>query len=117
MGPVVTDELDPWAGVGVETRVNGTIRQHGNSRDFIFPLDVVIRFISQVMTLDAGDLIPTGTPKGVGPVATEHGSDCGRNRNAEKSGGLRNVGASVNARVESARTRWGQPPRLSVRGL
>ena len=70
VGPVVTDELDPWAGVGVETRVNGTIRQQGNSRDFIFPLDVVIRFISQVMTLMPGDLIPTGTPKGVGPVAT-----------------------------------------------
>jgi 2-keto-4-pentenoate hydratase/2-oxohepta-3-ene-1,7-dioic acid hydratase in catechol pathway len=70
VGPVVTDELDPWAGVGVETRVNGTVRQQGNTRDFIFPLDVVIRFISQVMTLLPGDLIPTGTPKGVGPVAT-----------------------------------------------
>jgi 2-keto-4-pentenoate hydratase/2-oxohepta-3-ene-1,7-dioic acid hydratase in catechol pathway len=70
VGPVVTDELDPWAGVGVETRVNGTVCQQGNTRDFIFPLDVVIRFISQVMTLLPGDLIPTGTPKGVGPVAT-----------------------------------------------
>lgn len=70
VGPVVTDELDPWAGVGVETRVNGTVRQQGNTTDFIFPLDVVIRFISQVMTLVPGDLIPTGTPKGVGPVAT-----------------------------------------------
>jgi 2-keto-4-pentenoate hydratase/2-oxohepta-3-ene-1,7-dioic acid hydratase in catechol pathway len=69
VGPVVSDELDPWAGVGVETRVNGTVRQQGNTRDFIFPLDVVIRFISQVMTLMPGDLIPTGTPKGVGPVA------------------------------------------------
>jgi len=70
VGPVVTDELDPWAGVGVETRVNGTVRQQGNTKDFIFPLDVVIRFISQVMTLVPGDLIPTGTPKGVGPVAS-----------------------------------------------
>jgi len=68
VGPVVADELDPWAGVQVETRVNGEIRQSGNTRDFIFPLDVVIRYISQVMTLEPGDLIATGTPKGVGPV-------------------------------------------------
>jgi 2-keto-4-pentenoate hydratase/2-oxohepta-3-ene-1,7-dioic acid hydratase in catechol pathway len=68
VGPVVTDEVDPWAGIGVETRVNGTVRQQGNTRDFIFPLDAVIRYISQVMTLLPGDLIPTGTPQGVGPV-------------------------------------------------
>jgi 2-keto-4-pentenoate hydratase/2-oxohepta-3-ene-1,7-dioic acid hydratase in catechol pathway len=68
VGPLVTDEIDPWAGIGVETRVNGTVRQQGNTRDFIFPLDVIIRHISQIMTLVPGDLIPTGTPKGVGPV-------------------------------------------------
>jgi 2-keto-4-pentenoate hydratase/2-oxohepta-3-ene-1,7-dioic acid hydratase in catechol pathway len=68
VGPLVTNEIDPWAGIGVETRVNGAVRQQGNTRDFIFPLDVVIRYISQVMTLMPGDLIPTGTPKGVGPV-------------------------------------------------
>ena len=68
VGPLVTNEIDPWAGVGVETRVNGVIRQQGNTRDFIFGLDVLVRFISQVMTLFPGDLIATGTPKGVGPV-------------------------------------------------
>ena len=70
VGPVVTDgaSIDPWAGVQVETRVNGEVRQSGNTRDFIFSLDTVIRYISQVMTLEAGDLIATGTPKGVGPV-------------------------------------------------
>ena len=68
VGPLVTDEIDPWAGIGVETRVNGDIRQQGNTRDFIFPLDVVIRYIAQAMTLFPGDLIPTGTPAGVGPV-------------------------------------------------
>ncbi len=55
-------------GVQVETRVNGEVRQSGNTRDFIFPLDVVIRYISLIMTLEPGDLIATGTPKGVGPV-------------------------------------------------
>jgi len=68
VGPVVVDGLDPWAGVGVETRVNGAVRQQGNTRDFIFTLDVMIRYIAQAMTLFPGDLIATGTPEGVGPV-------------------------------------------------
>jgi 2-keto-4-pentenoate hydratase/2-oxohepta-3-ene-1,7-dioic acid hydratase in catechol pathway len=68
VGPVVADGLDPWAGVQVETRVNGEVRQSGNTKDFIFPLDVVIRYISQIMTLEPGDLIATGTPKGIAPV-------------------------------------------------
>jgi 2-keto-4-pentenoate hydratase/2-oxohepta-3-ene-1,7-dioic acid hydratase in catechol pathway len=68
VGPVVADSLDPWAGVGVETLVNGVVRQAGNTRDFIFSLDVVIRYIAQAMTLFPGDLIATGTPAGVGPV-------------------------------------------------
>ncbi len=72
VGPVVTDEIDPCfgagAGVGVETRVNGVVKQQGNTRDFLFKLDVVIRHIAQAMTLFPGDLIPSGTPAGVGPV-------------------------------------------------
>ncbi len=68
VGPVVSDVPDPWAGVGVQTLVNGETRQDGNTRDFIFSLDVVIRYISQVMTLLPGDLIATGTPSGVGPL-------------------------------------------------
>ena len=68
VGPVVTNEIDPWAGVNVETRVNGDVRQHGNTRDFIFSLDTIIRYIADVMTLESGDLIATGTPEGVGPV-------------------------------------------------
>jgi len=68
VGPLVTDEIDPWAGVAVGTRVNGEVRQQGNTRDFIFALDVVIRYIAQAMTLFPGDLIPSGTPSGVGPL-------------------------------------------------
>ena len=68
VGPLVADGLDPWSGVQVETRVNGEVRQSGNTRDFIFALDVVIRYASRIMTLEPGDLIATGTPKGVGPV-------------------------------------------------
>jgi len=68
VGPLVTDEINPWTGVGVETRVNGEVRQQGNTRDFIFSLGVIIRYISQAMTIAPGDVIATGTPKGVGPV-------------------------------------------------
>jgi 2-keto-4-pentenoate hydratase/2-oxohepta-3-ene-1,7-dioic acid hydratase in catechol pathway len=68
VGPVVTNEIDPWAGVDVETRVNGQVRQHGNTRDFVFPLDVILRYIAAVMTLVPGDVVATGTPEGVGPV-------------------------------------------------
>jgi 2-keto-4-pentenoate hydratase/2-oxohepta-3-ene-1,7-dioic acid hydratase in catechol pathway len=68
VGPLVTDEIDPWAGIGVDTRVNASVRQQGNTKDLIFPIDVLIRHIAQAMTLFPGDLIPTGTPSGVGPL-------------------------------------------------
>ncbi|HEY4900336.1 MAG TPA: fumarylacetoacetate hydrolase family protein, partial [Terriglobales bacterium] len=67
-GPTVVSGLDPWSGVRVQTRVNGEIRQDGTTADFLFPLDVIVRYISQVMTLEPGDLIATGTPAGVGPL-------------------------------------------------
>lgn len=68
VGPLVTDEIDPWKGIAVETLVNGVVRQQGTTRDLIFALDVVIRYVSAFMTLLPGDLIATGTPSGVGPV-------------------------------------------------
>jgi len=86
VGPLVTDEIDPWAGVAVETRVNGEIRQQGNTRDFIFPLEIILRYISQVMTLFPEDLIATGTPRGVGPVVAGDVIEV----NAEGVGILRN---------------------------
>jgi 2-keto-4-pentenoate hydratase/2-oxohepta-3-ene-1,7-dioic acid hydratase in catechol pathway len=68
VGPVVTDEVDPWAGVLVETRVNGEVKQSASTTSFIFSMDVIIRFVSQVMTLLPGDLVMTGTPAGVGSL-------------------------------------------------
>jgi len=69
VGPFVTDQIDPWKGVQVETKLNGEVRQSGSTNLFIFPLDVVLRYISRVMTLLPGDLILTGTPAGVGPLS------------------------------------------------
>jgi len=67
-GPLLATQIDP-AGVSVETFVNGVRRQSGHTSQLIFPLDVIIRFIAQVMTLEPGDVIATGTPAGVSPVA------------------------------------------------
>jgi 2-keto-4-pentenoate hydratase/2-oxohepta-3-ene-1,7-dioic acid hydratase in catechol pathway len=70
VGPIVSDEIDPVGGspVTVTTRLNGVVKQQGSTRDFIFPIAVLLRYITQFMTLEPGDLIPTGTPAGVGAV-------------------------------------------------
>jgi 2-keto-4-pentenoate hydratase/2-oxohepta-3-ene-1,7-dioic acid hydratase in catechol pathway len=68
VGPLLTDEIDPWAGVELETRVNQEVRQQASTLELIFALDVLIRHIAQAMTLLPGDLIASGTPSGVGPL-------------------------------------------------
>lgn len=65
MGPLVTDEIDPAAGLTVETRLNGEVKQHGTTKDLIFDIAALLRHITAAMTLLPGDLIPTGTPAGV----------------------------------------------------
>jgi 2-keto-4-pentenoate hydratase/2-oxohepta-3-ene-1,7-dioic acid hydratase in catechol pathway len=66
-GPVMETELDVKAAT-VETFVNGVRKQTGRGTDLMFSIDVIIRWISQVMTLVPGDVIATGTPAGVGPL-------------------------------------------------
>jgi 2-keto-4-pentenoate hydratase/2-oxohepta-3-ene-1,7-dioic acid hydratase in catechol pathway len=70
VGPIVSDEIDPAEGdpVNVTTRLNGVVKQLGSTRDLIFPIAHLLRYITACMTLEAGDLIPTGTPAGVGAV-------------------------------------------------
>ena len=68
IGPIVSDEVDPWKGVEVRTLLNQAEKQRGNTTEFIFALDTVIRYICTFMTLEPGDLISTGTPAGVGPM-------------------------------------------------
>jgi 2-keto-4-pentenoate hydratase/2-oxohepta-3-ene-1,7-dioic acid hydratase in catechol pathway len=68
VGPIVSDEIDFDAGVTVETRVNGELRQHGSSHDFIFSIPELLRYITAAITLEPGDLLLTGTPSGVGPL-------------------------------------------------
>jgi 2-keto-4-pentenoate hydratase/2-oxohepta-3-ene-1,7-dioic acid hydratase in catechol pathway len=66
-GPVMETELDVKS-TTVETFLNGVKKQSGRGTEMLFSVDVIIRWISQVMTLLPGDVIATGTPAGVGPV-------------------------------------------------
>ncbi len=68
-GPIVSSEVNPAAGLMLETRLNGERKQYGTTRDFIFLIPHLLVYITACMTLEPGDLIPTGTPAGVGPMA------------------------------------------------
>jgi len=67
IGPVIVRGMDA-RDLAVETYVNGERRQAGRTSEMIFGLDAIIRFITDVMTLEPGDVIATGTPSGVGPL-------------------------------------------------
>lgn len=68
LGPwlATPDELADTGNLAMTATVNGETRQNGNSRTMVFKPDYLVWYISQFMTLEAGDLIPTGTPPGVG---------------------------------------------------
>lgn len=64
---VTADELPPGArGLKLETRLNGTTVQSANTNDMVFDVASLIVTISEVMTLEAGDVIVSGTPAGIG---------------------------------------------------
>jgi len=65
VGDQVVGGID-WRSLEVIGRVNGQVRQHGRARDMHFGIPFLLSHISQVMTLEPGDLIATGTPAGVG---------------------------------------------------
>jgi 2-keto-4-pentenoate hydratase/2-oxohepta-3-ene-1,7-dioic acid hydratase in catechol pathway len=69
VGPhlVPRDELE-LNSLRVITRLDGEVKQDGAITDMIFPVDVIIAFVTACMTLEPGDLIATGTPSGVGPM-------------------------------------------------
>jgi 2-keto-4-pentenoate hydratase/2-oxohepta-3-ene-1,7-dioic acid hydratase in catechol pathway len=67
LGPVIETEFDVASGT-VETLLNGVRKQHSPLTAMLFPVDVIIPWVSRVMTLMPGDVIATGTPAGVGPI-------------------------------------------------
>ena len=69
VGPVKPLASIDLAALTVTTRVNDEIRQQSSADDMVFDIPTLIAHISGVMTLEPGDLIATGTPSGVGPLA------------------------------------------------
>ena len=68
MGPCILhkDYIDYPVKIDISSKINGEIRQNSNTENFIFDIDTLISDISKGMTLEAGDIISTGTPAGVG---------------------------------------------------
>jgi 2-keto-4-pentenoate hydratase/2-oxohepta-3-ene-1,7-dioic acid hydratase in catechol pathway len=67
VGPCIAMDIDP-SSLRLKTFLNGKLKQSGNTKNLIFPIPYLVRFISQVMTLNPGDIIATGTPAGIGPM-------------------------------------------------
>jgi len=73
LGPwiVTKDEIEDPHNLNIELKVNGEVRQQGNTKDMIFKINELISFASKVCTLEPGDILATGTPQGVAPL--KHG--------------------------------------------
>jgi 2-keto-4-pentenoate hydratase/2-oxohepta-3-ene-1,7-dioic acid hydratase in catechol pathway len=67
LGPYLVTDLDPTR-LQIETRLNGELRQQSTTDLLIFNLPTLLSYITQVITLEPGDLVLTGTPAGVGPM-------------------------------------------------
>jgi len=67
IGPWITDEIDANH-VDIRLLLNGEEKQHSNTSYFIWKIEELVSFISQIMTLLPGDVITTGTPSGIGPM-------------------------------------------------
>ncbi len=67
-GVVPLETIGDLSRLEVRCRVNGQLRQEGRASDMAFPIPLVLSYISQVMTLEPGDLVLTGTPAGIGPL-------------------------------------------------
>ncbi len=66
--PVPLDTVEDIQDLRLELKVNGVLRQKGRTSLMIFPVAELIAYISRFMTIEAGDIIFTGTPEGIGPL-------------------------------------------------
>lgn len=69
IGPAIETDVDA-SDLAIETRIDGAKRQSSRTSMMIFSLPRLVSWISQAMTLEPGDVILTGTPEGVGPIAS-----------------------------------------------
>lgn len=70
IGPVIVapEDIGDPQGLAIQCRLNGRVVQKSNTRNMIFNIPLILAFISKNFTLEAGDIIITGTPSGVGPL-------------------------------------------------
>ena len=68
IGPAIAVGLDPTT-IAVQGWQNGQLRQNSSTAQLIFPVADLIAYVSSIMTLLPGDIISTGTPSGIGPLA------------------------------------------------
>ena len=68
LGPEIVEGLDP-SDLGIQTRVNGVVKQSSRTSQMVFSPAFLVAYVSRMMTLLPGDLILTGTPAGIGPLA------------------------------------------------
>jgi len=68
MGPwlVTRDEVPDPQALDVRLWLNGALMQEGHTRDMLFPVALLVSYLSQFMTLEPGDVVATGTPAGIG---------------------------------------------------
>jgi acylpyruvate hydrolase len=72
LGPalVTRDEVSDPQNLSIKTVLNGQVMQDSNTAEMIFPLPFIINYVSQICTLEPGDVLMTGTPPGIGNVRT-----------------------------------------------
>jgi len=68
IGPCIATDVDP-SRLRLKTFLNGKLKQSSSTKNLIFPVPFLLRFISRIMTLNPGDVISTGTPAGIGPMS------------------------------------------------
>jgi 2-keto-4-pentenoate hydratase/2-oxohepta-3-ene-1,7-dioic acid hydratase in catechol pathway len=69
MGPTVATPDEVPSDASLELRVNGEVRQSSDRSDLIFSVPEILAEVTEYITLEAGDVVLTGTPEGVGPLA------------------------------------------------
>ena len=67
IGPCIVTDVDE-SDLKLKTFLNGKLRQSSSTKNLIFPIPFLVRYISNIMTLIPGDVITTGTPAGIGPM-------------------------------------------------
>ena len=76
-GPISKDVIKDPHNIELYLKVNGDVKQNDNTELMLFRIPRQLSAISKVMTLEPGDIVITGTPKGVGPVKTGDVMECG----------------------------------------